>query len=135
MILSNHILKLMSKEDRKSLGKNGLTMEEIIAKTNIKKEKDMHDLFASWLDLHGIPFIHARMDKKSTIKKGAFDFTILYYRLGICVEFKMPGGSLTVEQEQYLALLNNAQVPAFVCHSVSEAIFHTRDSLCIFLQK
>jgi hypothetical protein len=73
--LPDAIVRAMSKPDRKALGLS--TLEETLCAQQIRQEREMHNLFANWLRLNGVPFIHARMDKKSTIRKGWPDFTLL----------------------------------------------------------
>ena len=122
-------LKLMSPEDRKSLGKMGRTPEEVTELLQEKDERKMHNLFASWLKLHNIYFLHARTDKKSTVAVGIPDFTVLHGRgdddgncMGFCIEFKVAGGKLSSEQKFYYGLITGNGIPYHVCNSAAEAI-------------
>lgn len=104
-----------------------------------KDERALHDQFERWLRVHEkgpIPYVHSRMDRKSTIRKGWPDFTILRgalpynHSLGsCCVEFKMPGEALTDAQVEVHIELKAASVPVKTCYSVVEAIEFTREIL------
>lgn len=121
-LIPNHILKLMPKEDRKPLGKAGFTTEEVTEIYCAKREKEMHNIFEDWLRLNQIPFIHARMDKKSTINNGAPDFTVMWNNRVVCIEFKMNGGKLSSDQQDFISLLGKSETDVFVCHMAAEAI-------------
>lgn len=132
-VIPDHILKLMTKEDRNPMGKAGLTATEITQIFSAKREKEMHDIFSQWLNLNGVPFIHARTDKKSTIAKGAPDFTLIYRGKALCIEFKMPGQKITPDQDLFIEHLKKSETPVFICNMAAEAIELTRKTLKINL--
>jgi hypothetical protein len=124
--IPEHILKLMPQEDR-PLGPAGFTRKEIMELTCKKREKSMHDVFSQWLDLNGIPYIHSRMDKRSTIQIGWPDFTIVFKGKALCIEFKMDGNNLSTEQEDTINNLIYTGTPVEVCWMAGDAIEKTRD--------
>lgn len=128
--LPDHILRLMSAEDRKPLGKAGVTREEAEEKAAVKCEKDLHDLFTNWLRLNDLHFIHSRMDRKPTIRAGWPDFTVIRGELVCCIEFKAPGGKLRPEQVKVINELLTTGTPVLITDLFSEAYgFTTRKLL------
>lgn len=125
-VLPEHILRLMSSQDRKSLGKGAMTADEAVQKFSAKREKEMHDIFSQWLNLNGIPFIHARTDKRSTIQVGWPDFTVIHKGRAVCVEFKMPYAKIDVKQFETIDRLQREGTPVFICHNHAEAIEHLK---------
>lgn len=121
-VLPDNLLRLMSAEDRRALGKGGQTASEAQRKWQRGEERKLHEGLAQWLRLRGIPHVHGRMDKASTIRKGWPDFTALYGGRAACVELKAPGGRLSAEQEEVLSELAAASVPATVATTLEEAI-------------
>jgi hypothetical protein len=111
---------------------------------DIKAERDLHDKFEAWLRVHQngpIPFVHSRMDRKSTIREGWPDFTVMFNGAAACrgpeqsphscccIEFKMLGKSLSTEQEKCCDELALAGIPVRTCFSVVEAIEFCREKL------
>ena len=88
-VLPDHVLRLLTPEQRKALGKAGVTASEAQAKYQRTAEKQIHEAVRRWLSLRQIPFIHSRMDKASTIQKGWPDFTILHKGRAFCLELKV----------------------------------------------
>lgn len=87
-------------------------------------ERDLHDQLERWLRVHEkgpIPFIHSRFDRKSTIACGWPDFTVMFDGKGACVEFKVEGNKLTVEQEKIHGELWRANVPVMTCYDFLSA--------------
>jgi hypothetical protein len=95
----------------------------------IVTEKNMHVTFVKWCAMQKIIAVHARMDQRSTIAKGAWDFHLLKNGRGCAVEFKMPGKMLTPEQLDYALRLARSHVPDAVAYSVDEAIEFARKAL------
>lgn len=118
-------LKCIAKEDRAPLGKAGETIEEATARASVKLEREMHDQFAAWLTLRNIPFIHALTHRKSTIKVGWPDFTLIYHGRTMCVEFKMPDGRLSQEQRNCMNHILSTKTDAWCLTSAKEAIDRT----------
>jgi hypothetical protein len=91
-----------------------------------KAEKAIHVLFESWLMLNELDYVHARMDKKSTIKAGHPDFTIFGPKgTTVFVEIKVPGKTLSVDQMAVMLSLLRKGHHYMVCHSDVEAINFT----------
>src|SRR5271165_141564 len=84
-------------------------------------EKDIHSDIEAWLKRNEIPYIHSRMDKKSTIREGWPDFTAMRNGKVACVELKTWKGSLSNEQHRVIHELTESSVPVLVCHSLLEA--------------
>ena len=125
-ILPHNILRCMRNSDRAALGSSGYTAEERATLFNAKKEKEMHYIFEQWLNLNGLPFIHARMDKQSTIGNGAPDFTVMHAGLVLCIEFKMAGAKPSEDQARFIAKLVATRTPVYICNMAAEAIEHVR---------
>ena len=126
-VIPDHILGLMNPPDRQPLGKVGLTSGECSEKFLRKRERDHHNVFASWLRLNGIYFIHARTDRKSTIQVGWPDFSVMVGNQKILlVEFKLPEGRISPEQEKLFAELYNDGYPVLVFQMAAEAIEYVR---------
>lgn len=97
-------------------------------------EKEWHDLFATWLQHHGVEFVHARTDVKSTIENGWPDFTCLFTAAdGICraatVEAKNRTGKLTKHQEEVIPRLRANNIPVLVTGDFTEACNFIRSTL------
>jgi hypothetical protein len=88
-ILPDRVLRLMSPADRQQLGKAGMTIEECQARYALKTERAEQKLFASWLTQRVFYFIQARADRRSTIRAGHPDFTILHSGRTLLLELKM----------------------------------------------
>lgn len=127
-ILSEKLLRLTTKQQRDELGL-GHTVEEASEKLSRKLERDMHDQFSAWCKLNGILVVHARTDRKSTIRKGWPDFTLLYQGSVICIEFKLPGEKLTEEQVECAKEIAANETWVEVCYSFEEAVWTTRAHL------
>lgn len=115
-------LRRIAKPDRKQLGKAGETIEEATARASVKLEREMHDQFAAWLRINGIPFIHARTDLRSTIQKGWPDFTVIWQGSAMCVEFKMPNGIISEDQRATMIGLQDTGTGVFIFTNSQEAI-------------
>lgn len=121
-VLPEHLLKLMSPEDRAKLGEAGVTASEAQRKWQGREEAKMHDTVTQWLRLRRIPTIHARMDKASTIRKGWPDITAMWNGRVACSELKAPGGTVSQEQAEVLSELIAAGIAAEVHYSAEAAI-------------
>lgn len=103
-----------------------------------KDERALHDQFERWLRVHEkgpIPYVHSRMDRKSTIREGWPDFSVFWgindVGLNNCcfIEFKMAGKEPTVSQVDCIDELTDAGLPVKVCYSIVEAIEFVREKL------
>ena len=119
--IPNHILKLMPKQERPA-GVAGMTAAECDDKFKERLEKRLHEVFEGWCKVTQLPYVHSRMDRKSTIAQGWPDFTVLHGREVVCVEFKALDGKLRPEQIEVIAGLQNQGVPVLVSNDVAEAI-------------
>lgn len=95
-------LKLMRPEDRKALGKAGLTADEAYQKFADRSEKELHKLIYAELTRRGVVVIHSRMDRKSSTAVGIPDFCYCYDGVAFAVEVKTATGPLTREQKTTL---------------------------------
>jgi hypothetical protein len=120
-IIPEHLLVLMSKEDRKFLGKTGFTAQEVADLIDKKTEKQIHDDIESYLRRNRIPYDHSRMDKKSTNKVGDPDFKVYVRNRVLFMEIKKPGGKLSDEQKVRINELNAAGNEVYLCFSYDEA--------------
>lgn len=93
--------------------------------TEPKTERHLHELYAAYLRRENLMFIHARMDKESTIANGWPDFTVLHRGRVLCIEMKYGKGTLSPEQIKTLNALNMDGTSAHVCRNVAEAIIIT----------
>lgn len=121
-VLPNKLLKLMKPEDRAKLGPAGLTADEAGQKWAAGEERKLHALFAADMDRRGCLVIRGRTDRKSTIRKGWPDFTILRAGKVCCIEFKAKGGVLSDDQKECLADLERNGTPATVAWDLATAI-------------
>lgn len=130
MILPDRLLKLMSPEDRQSLGKAGTLASEAGAKCADKSEKAMQAEIQAYCDLRGWPCYRNRMDRKSTGRPGTPDFAIcvpmvnrgFYFGAFVAIECKMPGNKPSEEQLDELEKVALAFGFELVATSSKEAI-------------
>lgn len=128
-LLPENIRKCMPKEDRQKTG--ALTLVEVFEKEARGEEIKTHNKFMDWCRLNGVSFVHSRTDRKSTIRSGHPDFTLLWHGRGCCVEFKAPGGRLSEDQSEAIAELAKNGVPCLVTSDLSAAISFAVGQLCI----
>jgi hypothetical protein len=119
-MLPENIRKCMPLEQRRILVVP--TLSEAEEKAARREELKLHDQFVNWCRLNGIPYIHARPDRKSTIAKGHPDFTLLWHGRGCCIEFKAGKGKVTQDQAEKIKELDEARVPCLVTTSLVFAI-------------
>lgn len=98
-ILPNNVLRLLSAEDRKPMGKAGITTEEAQAKADTRREKELQKDMENLLRQRNIFFVRSRMDKRTSTRKGIPDFIIILPRgRALMVEAKVEGGELSQDQ-------------------------------------
>src|SRR4030095_11263556 len=95
-------LRLMSDEDRKKLGRHGMTLQEIMDKFVAKSEKELHQQIEGLLRLKGIQSFHSRTDKRTTRPVGEPDFLMAIKGQACAVEVKYGDGKLMEEQATIL---------------------------------
>lgn len=88
----------------------------------LPKEKYLHEQIAEHCREKGYYFIHARMDRRSTIARGCPDFCIAGNNgKVIWLECKRKGGKLTPIQQATIAHLKKLGQLAFVVDNYSDA--------------
>lgn len=98
-VLPQKFIDLMSPADRARLGNAGRTTTEIVRQIEEQSEKDLHKDIVRYLNVLGVPFAHARMDKRSSIAVGYPDFSFPYKGRFVGWEAKVKGKGLTSEQQ------------------------------------
>lgn len=121
IILPDKILRLLSPEDRKKLGKAGLTKPEWESKWQARNERDLQKQIAQLLGLHGIAYCWHRTDRRSHATIGWPDFTFCVEGEYDCSsegynitptyacawEIKFGDGELSIEQKQMAVRLQS----------------------------
>lgn len=87
-VIPQNIIDRMRPEDRAHLGKAGRTTTELVQADRQRREKELHHDIVRYLNILGIPFCHARMDKKSGITVGWPDFSFPYKGVFVAWEAK-----------------------------------------------
>jgi hypothetical protein len=117
-VLPEKILRLLSPEDRASLGKGGLTAEDVLQRGRVKAERDLQNLICNYLRMRGVLPIQNRMDMPTSNNKGLPD--ILFAVEGRCAhrgctityacawECKLPGGKLEQAQREMAAKMTES---------------------------
>lgn len=133
MIPTQRQIDLMDPRDRTQFPKQlRLTSSERKAKDETDNERRMHDQFAGYLRLrkHLFGYVHANPAKRSRIRRGWPDFTVLCKvmagprpkTVACLIEFKVLGGRLSPDQLECFGELGTAGIDVFVCTSVGDAI-------------
>jgi len=122
IVIPSRILDKMDPKDRPE-GPAGWTAAESQARGARKQEIPEQKTFATELDRREILYLRPRSDKKSTIRKGAPDFTV-FIPLGkvIFLEFKAPGAKQTPDQIEFMNAARKAGYRYEVAYSALEAI-------------
>ena len=128
-ILTDSFLKSLPEEERKKLGKAGITKEEAAAAYSATTEKQLQDDIAQWLDLQQIYFETDRMDKKTSGKKGRADFRICAAGRWLSLEAKVGKNRPSPEQEEQAERLIRSGGSYAVVRSLAEAIAEVRKIL------
>lgn len=98
-VLPENILNKISPEDRKSLGKAGLTREDCEKRAQVKNERELQRLIVGYLGTKGLEVLWHRTDKKSHATLGWPDLTFAAKGKAICWEVKWDKGKLSEAQE------------------------------------
>ena len=133
MIPTQRQIDLMDPRDRAQYPKKiRLTTSERKAAEDETRETQKHDDFISFLRRHKrmFAYVHANTSKRSTIRRGWPDFTVLCkvalgHRLKACaclIEFKNPGARLSRDQVEVFNELSSAGIDVFVCTTHKDAI-------------
>lgn len=123
-ILPDKFLECMTPEDRRKLGRAGITREEAQAKFRRGEEHKLQRLVYNWLNLHQIYFDHDRMDRRTSGKVGRADFRICVPPDGIwlSVECKPVGETLSREQAREALRLRTSGGRFVIAYSLQEVI-------------
>jgi hypothetical protein len=122
VFLPNNILKLIRKEDRKALGKAGLTQGEIDDSIETKEELKHQKMLCAWLDRHEMPYFWSRSDKPTRSKLGTPDFCIVAGPRALVLEIKGPKGVLSPEQKEFARRLEGVDTPLHLSRSFQESL-------------
>lgn len=120
----DQITRLLSPADRKAAGVK--TAAESRKDAIQRSEKDLHKEVRNLLNLHGIPFCEARMDRKSSITIGWPDITFARDGVPIAWELKFLG-SLSPEQVAVKERMEKHGWHYRVIRSLTEAREHLRE--------
>src|SRR6516225_9325340 len=142
MIPTQRQIDLMDARDRAQLPRRiRLTSSERIAQEDQSKETQKHNDFIAFLRRHKkvFAYVHANTAKRSTIRRGWPDFTVLCkvalghrVKTAAClIEFKNPGGRLSREQVECFNELSSAGIDVFVCTTHKDAIAQIFEYFCL----
>jgi hypothetical protein len=116
--IPDRVLRLMPKEERKPMGKAGVTSAEAQEKQDDRSERELQNQMENWFRLNGIPAFRQRMDKKSNMPKGTPDFLCCVDGWFVAFEVKIGSNTTTLEQMNCLASINHAKGCARVVFSL-----------------
>ena len=125
-ILTDAFIRTLPEEERKKLGRAGMTQQEAQAKYAAGEERRLQDDIATWLDHEQIYFESDRMDKRTSGKKGRADFRICANGRWLALEAKAGNGTLSSEQAQQGERLRKSGGVFAVVFSLKEAIAEVR---------
>lgn len=95
---SEGFLQALPEEERKRLGRAGMTASQAMATYRAGQEKALQEQVIDYLNLNEIYFEWDRMDKKTSGKKGRADFRICYHGRWVSAECKAETGTLGSSQ-------------------------------------
>jgi hypothetical protein len=124
-VLSQGFLKGLPDEERRRLGKAGMTTEECRQKFVRGQEIELQKLCMNWLSLHKIYFEWDRTDKRTSGKRGRADLRACVLGYWLSIECKADGEPLSREQAQEAVRLRNSGgrfVLAYCLRDLIEAI-------------
>jgi hypothetical protein len=121
-VLPDSFLRAMPREERAKLGKAGITQEQAEAKFRAGKEKDLQRLIATYLRLNEFYYVTPRMDKRSTLRRGAPDFIICIHGHFLCIEAKACKGTLSDMQSLHLVEVTKCGGTYCVARSLEDVI-------------
>lgn len=126
-VLPQKLIDLMSPKDRATLGKAGRTSVEIYRQIEEQSEKDLHRDIIRYLNVLGLPFAHARMDKKSSIAVGYPDFSFPYRGRFVAWEAKVRGRPLDADQQRTREMIEKHGGQFAVIRGLEDAKNHLRE--------
>ena len=107
-IVPEAFLRALPPEERRALGRTGMTRQECETHIVYEQEKALQRLCAQWLTLHDIYFETDRMDRRTSGKCGRADFRICHHGHWLSCECKVAGQPLTQAQEREADRLRNS---------------------------
>jgi hypothetical protein len=127
--LTPEMLKLMSKEDqaRYAPGIHASTYADDPNPPNKtgSLERDEQKAFARWCLSRGYTYIWHATHQKSTATKGTPDFIVTAHGEDYFIEFKLPGASLSKDQQEFREsreMNGRIYYIAFSCHEAMRII-------------
>jgi len=130
--VTEEMKRLMSEADRQALGLSQsvtapghpLSHDSQRKRDYVtRKEEQEHTTLINQLNMWELFYVHSRMDKATRNQKGIPDFVIGLLGLMICIEFKLGGRKLTVDQEEWRRkALENSRVRYYVYDNAGDAI-------------
>jgi hypothetical protein len=121
---AKNIASRLSPQDRKAAGV--MTADESRRQGILRSEKDLHREVRGLLNLRGIPFCEARMDRKSSITVGWPDITFAVDGTPVAWELKFLG-SLSPDQARVKADMERHGWRYRVIRNLLEAREHLRE--------
>jgi hypothetical protein len=121
-VLSQGFLKGLPEEERKRLGKAGMTQEECAQKFVRGQEIELQKLCMNWLSLHKIYFEWDRTDKRTSGKRGRADIRACVAGYWLSIECKAAGEPLSREQAQEAVRLRNSGGRFVLCYCLADLI-------------
>ena len=133
-IVPEHILRLMSPEDRKALGAGAITAAEATERALGRREREEQKIFNTWLNVKSterkLYSINPRSDKASTIRVGHPDYSIFLPNARVLfMEMKVDGGELSKDQVQCIELLSELGYRVEIPWSAARAISLVKEFL------
>jgi len=126
-VLSQKFLQAMPEEERRRLGKAGITQAEAEAKYAAGQERKLQDMIANYLTLKGFWFCHSRTDKRTTQRRGVPDFVICAYSLFLACEVKCTGQTLTQEQAREANKIRASGGAFVIAYSLQDLVSAIQD--------
>jgi hypothetical protein len=93
-------------------------------------EKEFHRDFEKWLRERRIPFVTARMDRRSTIGNGKPDYCVTWMNRCVYVELKTSKGRLSPAQIKEIEYIRRSGNTVEIARSLPEAIEAIHNILC-----
>jgi hypothetical protein len=121
-VLSEGFLRALPIEERRKLGRAGMTAAEASATFKRGKEIELQKLCMNWLLLHDIYFEWDRTDKRTRGKKGRADFRICFKGRWISAECKAVGEKPSTQQSEQAARLVRSGGVFLVVFSLEDLI-------------
>ncbi len=131
--ISEYDLQQMQERTRRAINPKAAAAKD--AETRAKwakgKEADFQREIMRYCDLHSIYVLAPAFGKKTRMKVGHPDLTLLRDGKGICIETKTEGNATTADQDKCIAELRIKGVPVLVAYDLPTAIEFIREHLCL----